>query len=754
MTARSLPLALAVAIAVASGCAADRAALPAGTALGPLPVLPLRTPDEFDRATRTLASAVLLDDAAGARSAAERIETLDGDRLRSGAAPSGLAPFAADAVNATEHDALARRRAQKALLDRDDVPEALERRLEAELEDDPLTLADARLEDARRTRVGRFVNALTSSLGASFSNPTLVPVRLASRLLQLGLTERVEDDLLPPERQALGHWKAFVERNPGSPEARALLDEIDEAQQRWQETQRTRSLRRSRQALDSEQPDVARLLAERALRYAPEDPKATDLRDAAQRQIERRSVDRMRSLDARPTVDARKERSLAVALLLRDENAAGKARGLATAAGDGPLADEAALSLALTVAEAGRERDAWKAIEAVADGDVSESNMSRHARAWLTSGEQNPARAFRISRRQARGRYARVVLLGPLAAGAPDYDLPRAVEWLVVIPRLPGMLFGLPMRLLGAPFQGPDMKPTAAYARRYLERFPDGEQADSMREWLIDFERDRGNAVAAFTLAESAPDPDPEEVEELRKEASEHALAIAEAEPRYEARIGLLLEVARLFPETEAAHAAGLQLREESERASLQRIRIAKSYLLENPIVVGPRGFALKPELLDGERENGELHADGMTLLGGDVVEFAYLGPGRGSDDPPERRREHLSRERIMRGVAQLEENEARLFRTDPDLQFEPDASRDLFLERARLGVAETVDPRPQARSSYAYIGTRERFGVVRGREAILPVEIVLQGSFEDFGLGAFPRLRLPKPTPDQVLYR
>jgi hypothetical protein len=195
-------------------------------------------------------------------------------------------------------------------------------------------------------------------------------------------------------------------------------------------------------------------------------------------------------------------------------------------------------------------------------------------------------------------------------------------------------------------------------------------------------------------------------------------------------------------------------VREEATRSSAQSIRIAKSFLVENPAVAGPRGFALKPALFDGERENGELHAEGMTLLGGDVVEFAYLGPGRGSEDPAERRRERLSSERMARGVAQLEESSEHLFRTDRDLRFEPDADRDLFFERARLGVAQTDDPRPEARSSYAYIGTRERYGVVRGREAILPVEIVLQGSFEDFGLGAFPRLRLPKATPDQILFR
>jgi hypothetical protein len=118
------------------------------------------------------------------------------------------------------------------------------------------------------------------------------------------------------------------------------------------------------------------------------------------------------------------------------------------------------------------------------------------------------------------------------------------------------------------------------------------------------------------------------------------------------------------------------------------------------------------------------------------------------------RRREKVSPERLARFVAQLDETSERLARTDRDLRFEPDASRDLYFERARLGVAELPDARPQARSNYEYIGLRERYGIVRGRESILPAEIVLQGSFTDFSLGAFPRFRAPKPTPDQVLYR
>ncbi len=48
----------------------------------------------------------------------------------------------------------------------------------------------------------------------------------------------------------------------------------------------------------------------------------------------------------------------------------------------------------------------------------------------------------------------------------------------------------------------------------------------------------------------------------------------------------------------------------------------------------------------------------------------------------------------------------------------------------------------------------RETYGMVRSRESLLPFELVVRGSLYDFGFGVFPRIRMPKPTPDAFLYR
>jgi hypothetical protein len=189
------------------------------------------------------------------------------------------------------------------------------------------------------------------------------------------------------------------------------------------------------------------------------------------------------------------------------------------------------------------------------------------------------------------------------------------------------------------------------------------------------------------------------------------------------------------------------------EQATPQRIRVSRAFLREHPELAGPEGLALRPELLDGELANGELQRRGVTFLGGLVLELAFVNGSGDEDDEPVVRREQISEERLARAVALLEEASLRSARLDPDLEEEPDADRDLFFERARLGLADAPDPRATAESTYVFESARERHGLVRARESILPVDLVLQVSGTDLGLGAFPRVRPPKPTPDAILY-
>jgi hypothetical protein len=219
-------------------------------------------------------------------------------------------------------------------------------------------------------------------------------------------------------------------------------------------------------------------------------------------------------------------------------------------------------------------------------------------------------------------------------------------------------------------------------------------------------------------------------------------------------RVGMYNQVALTFPGSRAARTAGGRARLEAKEATAQYIRISRGFLEENPEVAGPQGLGLRPELLDDDPANAELHPEGVALLGGRVIEVSYLAPSGDEDDEPTRRREALGSEHLARVVSQLEEASYHNMLVDPDDAVDPDASRDLFFERVRLGLAEEVDRRPAAVSSYSYRGLRERYGMVRAREPILPVDFVIQGSIHDLSVGAFPRIRKPRETPDALLYR
>ena len=122
-------------------------------------------------------------------------------------------------------------------------------------------------------------------------------------------------------------------------------------------------------------------------------------------------------------------------------------------------------------------------------------------------------------------------------------------------------------------------------------------------------------------------------------------------------------------------------------------------------------------------------------------------------DDPPEKRQVRVSAEQLARVVARLEETSFRNSLLDDQDPVVPDAQRDVAFERARLGLADRVDTRPEARADFTYTGMRERYGMVRARDPWLPFDLVVQGSLSDLSLGAFPRWREPKKTPDAGLY-
>lgn len=741
---------------------------PVSSALEPLAARGAYVPDDVDRAARDLATAALAGDEGAAERAARRIEGFDAQRaaarergeagdgdariLAQDVAPTGLGPIALDLVAASRGDERAYRESAALLLERDDLDPALRARLEQTISDDPLELAEARMHDAAVQEWGQAFNAVAEPVGTSVTRGLYGIVEVARSLLGLAVVRHVQDDMSVPERQALAQWKRFVAEHPDAPEAEEVRERIASAQADWNHNERDRAMRRAREAMRQDRAAAALVAAQRALAFVPEDADALALRADAQARLRAVHADRARSLEASPqlrTADLAQQRRLAVALWKPGADVRGAAREIAAEAGDGPLGDEARFILA-----GFEQEDAmWAALADLAS--ESGSPMARHARALVANPERNPHAAFEAS--LGRDRVARVswILFGPLAAGPRKMDLPRPAEWLIEAPGYLSIVTTFPNRLVRYPWLAPWPfgRIPAQHARTYLERFPDGAHAAEVRGWLRDFEADRGNWAGALALA------DPESVEpaklaELRENAAQQALDAARRERRRDTRAALSREVARSFHDTAAGRAAGELARQEAEAASPQRIRISRGFLAENPKLRGPEALGLRAELVDGSVRNGELHSDGVYLLGGRILELCFLAEGGDDDEPPRCERKSVSAERLARVVSMLDETAQRNSLVDPDDPLAPDARRDRFFEQARLGVADSYDPRATAESTYEFLGVRERYGLVRGRESILPVDIVVQGSFPDLGLGAFPRIRMPKATPDAALYR
>lgn len=751
---------LAVALALA-GCASS-GGVPAVASIEPLPVSRSIVPDDADLAARDLASAALAGDRSAAEAHLAKLHQLDEISVEEGGSGTGLVPIATDLSNAAADDHAAYIAGAEALLDRDDLDPALRTRLQQTVNDEPLRLAEARRRDARVASLASVLNRVLEPLSKAATNTFSAAAGVGRALLSLAIEKHLEDEFTTPERQALVQQKRFLAERPDAPEAAEVAAQVEEDEAALARTHRDKALRTARRALDQGNARVALLATERALRFVPEDAEAMELRTEAAEALESERREQRRAVDvaAGDGVDAAPGDGLplAVALLAPNGDVAGESRRILDRDPEGPLADEARFARAIALGEIGRETEMWEELADLSkeEDDPEGANMARHAGLLLTSPDSNPYGAFLAARSKERGARASWILLGPLADGARDRDLPRPVEWLIEVPTVLEIVTSLPARLVRYPWLDGNTfgRAPEKHARNYLARHPKGEYAPALREFLMSAEIDAGHHYLAWEIAKERDDLDPETVAELREKASVEVLDAAKKAKRRDLRIFVLKQAAQEFSDTAAGREAGHLVREEVSKATPQQVSVTRNYLQENPHVAGPDGFGLHPALLDGDLRNGELHKEGVVLAGGHLVELRFVADGGGEDDPPAVQRKQISGERLARIVALLEETSIRSELVDSDNTQDPDAQRDLFFEAARLGVAADPDKRPSAESSYVFRGMRERYGLVRGRESILPVDLVLQGSLPSLGLGAFPRIRMPKATPDAMLYK
>ncbi|MEZ4355797.1 MAG: hypothetical protein R3F16_19330 [Myxococcota bacterium] len=685
-----------------------------------------------------------------------------------------LAPLAIDLRNATLDDPIADRAASRALERRRGLDPRLATRLDEIVGDDPLRLARSRQRDDWHLLWARTFNSISEPLGSTaITGFVLAPYTLANSFIHYFAEFSNAEPLSQTGRQALSLRREFLERHPDSPLAPELARRVDRDAIKLEKTLAMRRVRAGEDALEAGEARLARHHARAALDLLEPHPdanarlrrRAIRLAKASDAQTATRDRLLTRSLEVRPPTTGSVDSETSPAAI------ALAARVIAAPLAPGTLENELAayrrvagdrgrarveLVRAIAQHEAGFEAEARDRLEVVAALGRADIATARHARTWLDDEWQNPYGAFVRLRREGLRTELGWRLAGEWMRRPRYPNLPAPVAYLIDTPTIAVTIVLAPLRALISPWTGtPDFQRGAAAAGyRYLVRHPGGREQREVVEWLYDYEYDGEHFDRALRLADLMPDFDAGQREKLVEETASAQLERIDDVERRDARRSILEGVAREFPDSDGARDAGLRARAEALDASPQRIRITRSFLLENPEVAGPSGIGLAPQLLDDDPANGELHPDGVVLRGGRVIDVLLVAEGADDDAPPDSRLRKVSAERLERIASALEEATRRSGLVDVDARQEADATRDVYLERASLGLTDDVDPRASAESSFVYRSLRERYGMVRGRDPLLPFDLVFRGSLGDFSLGAFPRWRPPRQTPDAFLYR
>ena len=747
--------ALALLVVLASAGCSTRARPVADDVLVPLTSPTRWGPEPSDLAAARLAEAALAGNDDEMHAAQAELE-----RAEDSHATKGLPALGQDLVNATLDDPIAYRNAAKELKKRKGIDHALKARLEQSIEDDALRLARRRRLDTWEHYWARTFNALSEPLGrALMTGAVTAPFTIATSSAHYLASFSNDEPISQTHRQALVLHREYVAHNPDAEDADEIREQIESAERKLDATLRKRRLRSASRQYEAGLYRAAKVSAERALLHG-ESEKAERIVADAGSEIEAERAARAASLVALADADdgavshdaARLSTALLAAsgrpLRVRDLRALDIDRS-------GPLAAELEFAEAVARIESGWEDAGRARLDDIARRDPEEDPMARHAAALVENHREDPYLAWQRLKRSQRWALFRYRIFADWTKGTRYPNLPKPVAYLVESPGVAQTVVTTPLRLVfGAWGDHPDFdQPTAVAAYRYLALEPEGRHQREVLEWLVDYEAGRGNHVAALRNADFIAYFDPDRRAEILEDASEQALTSATRIRRADEQQRMLREVARQFPDTEAGGEAGVLAREQAMAHTAQNIRITKSFLEENPRVAGEGGLGLRPTLMNDRVEDGELHPDGVTFLGGRRVKIALVDESGDEDDEPKHVYRTVSERRIGRTAALLDTTARKNQLIDPDERLGADGDRDQYMERAALGLVDDADDRPTARSTYVYRSMRERYGMVRGRESMLPVDLVFQGSFTDLSLNAFPRWRPPKKTPDAFLY-
>jgi hypothetical protein len=563
-------------------------------------------------ALTTLATAALTGQSTRARGAADAMAA--DEALRPLTARARLLAVAVVAPNAARHAAL------RTFLD--------DERLDHETETvathfailDDATAAEQLLADDRYNRGANLVNdALRPfSLGPNLlavANPSLLAGSALDSLLSTTSNLLSYDDLSVREREALARYRQAGRRDPARLRDENANEQIQTLRRRWAEGTCEYFADEVKQFLRDDDLERARYRVHSALATECDQhlakPRAeTDRRVAALERAEEAMRWPVRDVARPATAPVWADyRAVAVAVAQRDAaDVEVAATRLLDLDDEGPFAPGARLALAVGRRLVGEQAVAEEMLEDAADEDGS---AAQAATGLLAASRPRQEGAIVAAKKQHSRDVLRYVLLGPRLIGrSAVHGAARLAAYGAAGAQTLGITNAVGVVTRGWRAWRRDPASNARIideGENYLDRHADGDEADDVRADLVAAYTREERYGRALMHAKARREPDPKQIEDL-----EERLAKAEvARARRDGDLALLHAVSRRFPDTEAAEQARDVLVSGAARGEMQ---LPRDVLEAHADLLGPSGLALPAGLLDGDRENGELTDDGVSV--------------------------------------------------------------------------------------------------------------------------------------------
>jgi tetratricopeptide (TPR) repeat protein len=558
---------------------------------------------------------------------ADVAELDDWDHLRAagGLAPTGLADEAHYLAAGAAPSRDARRDALEDLLDEDPDPE-IRRLAEHHLESDDAATADRLLADDRHNRRAGLVNDFVRPFGIFSGGAVLAalnPFLLAGSAVDSLATTAVNlwnyNRLSTPEREALARYRASLSREPHTGDAPEIARAIRKLSPRRAEALCADTVRLGEKALDADDLD-------RALFYLRAAKGMDDCAERAEKPLGHAEEDFARRtvredaglwpaddpLLPEPGPEADDWRALLYATALGDPGAMVEAGNrFVERHDDSDLEPGARYVVGVARLMAGHEDEGRAALEAIAGDD---DQVGEHAAAVLAGSEFTGFDAIGDAERRHTREVLRYVFLGnsftgrdvvhgAASVGASGVSAASTLGIANVI--------GVATRAWGAWRKDPASNQAIIdRGEEFLARDPDAEEAADVHERLATAYERAGDYERALLHYGAIPDPSEKRLEKLRAKLAAKILD----EAKRTGNDPVLLEgIGRHFPDTDAAEEAEELLAATPPPGTT----LDRQALRTHPALLGPDALDLPATLLDGERANGELAEEGVTLADG-----------------------------------------------------------------------------------------------------------------------------------------